>query len=250
MSSLLQSSLLMDLGSAGVLLALLLAGHALGDFVFQTRTMVLRKQETRWLASHIGEVTICHAVLLAPFLSWSAMLAAAAIGLAHWGIDWLKARVSEDESRALLYFALDQLAHLIVLVAAWWVLVQWGTPLWPTAQGFAYLIGAGAMTIAAYGFNVNGGAAIVALVSNRLASPGDDGKSPHGAGWTIGILERMLLLTFVLLGQWIPLGLIVAAKSLWSARSQESARGDAVLAGTLCSALIAVVSGLVIRILV
>jgi len=242
MPSLLQTNVLTGLGWYGVLLALLVAGHALGDFVFQTKTMVVRKQETRWLASHVLEVTLCHAVFLLPFLSWSTMLAAAAIGLAHGAIDWVKARApDDDEARALVYFALDQLAHLAVLVAAWFLLARLRPPMLPALEGYAEVVGAAAMVLAVYAFNCNGGAAVVALVLRKL---GDDDESSLRMGWTIGILERMLLLTLVLLGQWIALGLIVAAKLF------RSERGDSFLAGTLCSVLVAVVSGLVLRILV
>lgn len=66
-----------------------------------------------------------------------------------------------------------------------------------------------------------------------------------GAGSTIGYLERLLTLTFVLLGQYEALALILAAKSI--ARFQELKErkfAEYYLIGTLSSVLFAVLVGI------
>ena len=45
---------------------LLLAGHLLGDFVFQSDALIARKQTLRGLADHVAIVTVLTLLMLAP----------------------------------------------------------------------------------------------------------------------------------------------------------------------------------------
>ncbi len=65
-------------------------------------------------------------------------------------------------------------------------------------------------------------------------------------GMMIGRLERALVLTLVLFGQWGALGLVLAAKSIARFRELESQGfSDYYLIGTLWSILIAVVTAII-----
>lgn len=67
-------------------------------------------------------------------------------------------------------------------------------------------------------------------------------------GRTIGALERAIALTFVLLGQYGALGLIVAAKSLARFKALEDREfAEYFLIGTLASLLLALAGGLGLR---
>lgn len=67
-------------------------------------------------------------------------------------------------------------------------------------------------------------------------------------GRVIGILERALALTFVLLGEYGALGLIVAAKSLARFKALEDREfAEYFLIGTLASLLLALVGGEALR---
>ena len=64
------------------------------------------------------------------------------------------------------------------------------------------------------------------------------------SGMLIGSMERFLVLTFILVGNYEAAGLTVAAKSLLRFKDDEGLRTEYVLVGTLLSISVAVVSAL------
>jgi hypothetical protein len=70
------------------------------------------------------------------------------------------------------------------------------------------------------------------------------------AGKYIGILERLLVFTFVVLGHWEAIGFLVAAKSVFRfgdlKESGNRKLTEYILIGTLLSFGIAVVAGIVV----
>jgi hypothetical protein len=67
-------------------------------------------------------------------------------------------------------------------------------------------------------------------------------------GRAIGILERAITLTFVLMGQYGALGLVIAAKSLARFKALEDREfAEYFLVGTLASLLLALVVGLAVK---
>jgi hypothetical protein len=67
-------------------------------------------------------------------------------------------------------------------------------------------------------------------------------------GRAIGVLERAMALTLVLLGQYGALGLVVAAKSLARFKALEDREfAEYFLVGTLASLLLALVAGLAVK---
>ncbi len=251
--------LLIGLGEKGTVLALLLCGHTLGDFVFQTDQMVRRKSENRWLAAHALQVTVLQGLLLLPFTSLPmhlVLLVLAGIGFSHLLIDHLKVHHGKRLS-PFSGFALDQALHLLVVLGAWLVLTSQAAHslLSATFSPHSSTLASVAIVLAAYGFNLNGSGAIIgALLENYKLSPGE---GQEGAairlrmGRMIGILERMLVLTLVLIDQWSALGLILAAKSLARFKDLEQRNfSEYYLIGTLSSVLLAIVSGLIVKILI
>jgi hypothetical protein len=70
-------------------------------------------------------------------------------------------------------------------------------------------------------------------------------------GRKIGILERYLILTLILINQWEAIGLILAAKSLARFKELEDRRfSEYYLIGTLLSVLLALATGLLIQVLI
>ena len=82
---------------AGALLALLIGGHMLADFVLQTQRMSERKRTSfGTLLAHVAIVAVAQFAFLLPVwrLGWLALVIAAA----HLPIDWVRGRL-EEESR-------------------------------------------------------------------------------------------------------------------------------------------------------
>jgi hypothetical protein len=231
--------------------ALLLCGHLLADFVFQTRAMVEGKRARGlWLLAHGLEVFVVQALVLLPFCPAPTfgLLAVTAIAATHMLIDRLKVVLERRQGPRLRWFALDQSLHLAVLVAVLWA--------WPRGSAQAPLFEADprivwwALIAGIYGFNVNGGSAVVTAVlwGLRRAQGSDEPRGALQAGRTIGILERMLVLTLVLLEQWSAIGFVFTAKSVARFKELENrAFSEAYLVGTLTSLLVAGASGLLLR---
>lgn len=91
----------------------------------------------------------------------------------------------------------------------------------------------------------------------RASDPGQDGQVPGGrvtsppaarVGATIGVLERLLIVTFVLVGAESAIGLVVAAKTIARFRQLDDRDfAEYYLLGTLASVSVAIVTGLVAR---
>jgi len=238
--------------AGGTLWVLLVAGHVLADFGFQTRRMVDGKDRLGWLALHAALVALVQAAVALPFLSLRAVPLVLGLAVAHVVIDRLKAAAARPS--ALGPFLADQAAHFAVLLAVWilWTPASvWPAPLYPLFEALLEPWALVAVLAAAYAFNGHGGAAIVAAVLDRhqLDEVTDDiTEEERSRGRTIGILERVILLTLVIVGQWGALGFVIAAKSI--ARFKDLDQRDfseRYLIGTLTSVAVAIASGLAVR---
>ena len=80
------------------------------------------------------------------------------------------------------------------------------------------------------------------------SSPDNKTANVH-AGAMIGILERWLILIFLLAGQYEPIGFLVAAKSIIRYKEADTSTTEYVLTGTLFSIALAVICGVLIFLL-
>lgn len=235
--------------------AALLFAHTLADFVFQTNRMAASKQKPLVLALHFAAV---YATLVAA--TGSVHLALLALALVHIGIDLGKlALTSTLQGRhALALFLGDQALHLASLVAlALWLPELWSGGLWASGSVTgpdAGLLGTGLWAAAS---PLPPLPALMALVSGLILATSAGGfavgllmqpfaerlpaevtaESLPGAGRVIGLLERGLIFTLVLLGQPEGVGLLMAAKSIlrFGAVKDDRALSEYVIIGTLAS---------------
>ncbi|EKY29922.1 hypothetical protein HMPREF0185_00920 [Brevundimonas diminuta 470-4] len=204
---------------------LLLAGHLLGDFVFQSDALIARKQTLRGLADHVAIVTVLTLLMLAP-TRLSILGPVAIMAASHFAMDWLKVHRLGDR---LWAFGLDQAVHIAVLVGlavAWPAMASqslWGLQPSPVqVQIYAALAVLCGGVVAVW----VGGVVIKKLVeplspagraANTLLTTGVASGPIVGmpnAGKYIGWLERGLTLTFILIGHPEGVGFLLAAKSI------------------------------------
>jgi hypothetical protein len=75
-------------GAPGELLPILLvAGHLIGDFAFQSEGMVGGKRKGRYLIPHVGLILLAHLLLLAPLLTWGLIGIVGGVAVLHGLID-------------------------------------------------------------------------------------------------------------------------------------------------------------------
>jgi len=77
-----------------------------------------------------------------------------------------------------------------------------------------------------------------------VSVPETEDKSGFNAGALIGDIERWLIILFVCMQHYEALGLLIAAKSIIRFSDKDTTKTEYVLAGTLLSIFIAVLSGL------
>lgn len=245
------SGWLTGLGPAGTALALLLVGHVLGDFVFQTDAMARSKHRVGPLLTHVGIVTVVHLLAFLPLLSLRTGLLVVGVGAGHLLVDAVSARLRHRSDGSELHlFVGDQLAHLIVILGAWALL---DASAWTGAPVAAALGGTGrlpwaalttaAVYVAAFAFAHVGGNTIVRGV---LPEPQpESGTDDLEVGYLIGTLERWIILLLGLAGLWEAVAIVVAVESIARFEElKERAFAEYFIVGTLTSVLVAI--GLVI----
>ena len=209
---------------------LLLAGHLLGDFVFQSDALIARKRTWRGLSEHVAIVTGLTVLVLAP-TQLSVLGPVAIMAASHFAMDWVKTHRLGDR---LWAFSLDQVVHVGVLVglsAAWPDMASqslWGLQPSPVqVQAYAAMavlcgaivaISVGGVVIKKLVEPLSPTTRAVSSLTAPVAPPPAPAAAPivgmPNAGKYIGWLERGLALTFILIGHPEGVGFLLAAKSI------------------------------------
>lgn len=233
------------------LFALIIA-HLVGDFLLQPRRWVEARQRDKARAGVLYLHAGVHGLLALAVLVVAGIdpLAAAAwsvtIAASHALIDLGKAHL---DPRRLCWFLLDQALHLAVLVGVWLASLGSLAPLAATADwlarpevmahGLAYLLVTRPMAIA------------IALAMRPWSEEVTDPGTLVAAGARIGMLERLLVLTLVLLDELTAVGFLLTAKSVLRFGDLRARRDrkltEYVLLGTLLSVTATLALGLAVR---
>ncbi len=228
------------------LLALLVAGHCIGDF--GPRWRGADDGTLSVLLAHVVLVVAVHLVVVLPFISLELAAVVLAIGLLHALIDGSKTRAAGLDRESAPLLVIDQVAHLAVIAAAWLVLIELiGAPRLTVPPSWLELWVTASIVVAAFAANAAGGSVLVRIVLGPLDRDAQSrGRSGHdGAGRLIGILERTITLILILAGQWAAMALLATAKSVArfdDLKDREFA--EYYLVGTLTSLLVAILIGL------
>lgn len=236
----------------------ILLSHLFGDYILQWDTL------SRWKGEALGGVLVHGAVVLAvtwlfslPFdLTWWPW--ALFIGLTHTLIDGLelplrkRLALSNSGTAAMIFLVVDQLLHLTIISFA---LVQSGYLELPSLSAdilaaltnnrlLTYFLGYAFLTMPAW-------ILVEFLVYGLIKGTAPD-FSQAVKNKYISILERGLIATFVVLGQFILVPLVAAPRVLleWNQleRSQpDNQRSRLFVAELLASVTVAVVIGLGLR---
>lgn len=218
--------------------------HTISDFYLQNDKSCADKAQNGFkspkLYIHVLITFVCAWLLSFSFNFWWVALIIAAT---HLLFDALKCYASKCK----YFFFIDQLLHLIVIVAACYL---WNRDLPDCVSGLgeeyiALLLG---FLVCLKPSNI-----IIKEIfkaANIKVDKGSDdnntGDLPN-AGKLIGIVERLLSFVFVLLGQYEAVGFIIAAKSLLRFAEGDKAKSEYVLIGTLLSFTMAIFVGVAIK---
>lgn len=158
------------------------------------------------------------------------------------------------KSDTVWIFLLDQFCHLITLIIAWsfftdqldsWV--SWGTNLYADQKILVLIAGYLIVTLPT--------SKVILSLINKWSLQNDANQnldeSLKGGGKIIGILERVLIFTFVCLNQYEAIGFLLAAKSVFRfgdlTQAKDQRRTEYILIGTLLSFSLAIFIGIAVK---
>lgn len=225
----------------GVVLIQLLLAHIISDFVLQTKTMVTNK---KWISAtmllHIAIVYISTA------LCTGLWLPAIVVAVIHYVVDGIKVTAGTQKwGTELKLFLIDQALHLITIVLIW----AWYFNLFDKLGTVAQLPLSNytiSLLVLGYFIIIWPVAYIIDFALQLMIQ--ENTANNENIGKLIGIFERIIILTFVLLGQYEAIGFLITGKSILRfAGSNEPTKSEYVLLGTMLSYGICIVFGIVLK---
>ncbi|WP_306455289.1 DUF3307 domain-containing protein [Winogradskyella pacifica] len=227
-----------------LLILKLFLAHLIGDFFLQPLKWVKHKENKKlksvWLYVHVA----VHVVLMFVFV-WdlSYTLLILGIGLLHLIIDGLKLILQRKKTKRL-YFLLDQLFHIISIVGL-------TALLYVDDFDFSIILDAQLLLLViCVAFLTKPTSIIMKTIFSKwnISKLTKDNESLKDAGTYIGVLERLLVFVFVILGHWEAVGFLITAKSVFRfgdlTASKERKLTEYILIGTLISFGIAILTSL------
>ncbi len=237
------------------LLLWLVLGHVIADFYLQPMSWVHDRNNRHFKSTKVVWHSLVHGVLafiaLAVWqhyydfgVSGAAFGYATLITISHYFIDIGKSY----SSKGVIPFLLDQLAHLFVILL---ITLNLSEPLYVSEQLLSFISTPSNLIIGiGYLLVLTPASVMIRMLLERWAYMGNEEESLPQAGNLIGQLERVLLLTCILIDSWAAVGFILAAKSVFRfgdlTASKDRKLTEYVMLGTLVSILVTLsVAGLI-----
>jgi len=221
----------------------LVLAHLIGDFVLQPTRWVLHKQSNKIKSKFLyGHVLLHFALYMLLLWDLSLWKIALTVTVAHFGIDVLKLYTNEWFKSKSVPFFIDQVLHILVIYCCAFYTDLYAHTLSLFENLDWYLVTA--IVFVTYPAAIIMGM-ILEGMSNQIET---DHKSLPNAGKYIGIIERLFVLIFIVLGRWEVIGLLIAAKSVFRFNDLKERNNrkltEYILIGTLVSFGLAILAGL------
>ena len=211
--------------------------------MLQPLNWVLHKQSHKMASKYLYLHVLLH-FLLYLILLWDLSLwkIALIIALGHYCIDLLKLYTDKFFKTKSVPFFIDQALHVIVIYCC----VFYKNLYEHTSNLFQHLDW---YLITAIVFVTYPAAIIMGKILEPMSEQIEtDHKSLPNAGKYIGIIERLFVLIFIVIGRWEVIGLLIAAKSVFRFNDLKERNNrkltEYILIGTLVSFGLAILTGL------
>lgn len=222
----------------------LLLAHLIGDFLLQPTRWVVHKEankiKSKYLYLHILLHFVLTMILLWDIKYWKLALI---IAISHYVIDLGKLYVTQRFKLKSIIFFIDQFLHLAVLFLVAYQ-GKWLEQItlffreldWPLVTAIVFVTFPASI-----------------IMGKLLEAMGDkieiDHKSLPNAGKYIGIIERLFVFLFIILGRWEAIGLLIGAKSVFRFNDLKESNNrkltEYILIGTLLSFGLAIITGII-----
>ncbi|MCW3119716.1 MAG: hypothetical protein JWM28_3798 [Chitinophagaceae bacterium] len=225
----------------------LLLAHLLTDFLLQPTRWVKEKNNKHFSSGYLYLHTVLTALLAWIFTGWMYWQTALIIFTTHTLIDGWKSYQPDK----VKYFLIDQFLHLLVIMSCWWFSfydIPQLKQLWIHLNSDNNLW----IIVTAVVFLVWPSAIMIGQLTKKWREQLVDSETLGNAGKWIGIVERILILIFVLRSQYEVIGLLMAAKGLlrFNENNRPEIKTEYLLIGTLISISLAIITGLTVNYLI
>tara|TARA_R110002049_G_scaffold99496_3_gene242330 strand:+ start:2528 stop:3226 length:699 start_codon:yes stop_codon:yes gene_type:complete len=227
-----------------ILFTKLLLAHLLGDFLFQPTKWVVHKEVNKVASKYLYLHILIH-FGITMLLLWDLKLWrwGVIIALSHYFIDLSKIYANSYFKNKSIPFFIDQALHLVVLYCCAFSSDLLGNTIgllkeinWPLVTAIVFVSYPSSIIMAK----------LLEGMSDRIEL---DHKSLPNAGKYIGIIERLFVLVFIILGRWEAIGLLITAKSVFRFNDLKESNSrkltEYILIGTLLSFGLAIIAGLI-----
>lgn len=227
------------------LLLRLIVAHLLTDFVLQPAAWVNQKKQKKHRSGKLYLHVLIAGVTAYLFSGlWDNWWLPLVIIISHFFIDLWKL----NRPGNLTYFLLDQLFHILVMIALWigisFDLHTVWTYLAALAQNTKFWLLVTGYVLVTWPLGY-----IIGMATEKWREAAEANKEGLAkAGVWIGFFERLLILTFIISNQFAAVGFLIAAKSIlrFSDKENTQKKTEYVLIGTLMSFAAAAIIGIVI----
>ncbi len=219
--------------------------HLIGDFFLQPEKWVIHKETHKWKSPWLYIHILIHFLLLClATINQFRLEPILFICISHLLIDLSKISYQNENNKSK-WFLVDQALHLIVLVLVWFVFYGNGNTISTIYNNRTITIGATILFLTMPTSH---------LIKNLIAPWTIVAKeilptTLNNSGRYIGILERLLILIFILNNHWEGVGFLLTAKSVFRfgdvKEAKEMKLTEYFLIGTLLSFGIAILISLI-----
>lgn len=224
----------------------LLLAHLLTDFILQPASWVRSRKAGHFTSPHLYLHGLVTGAMAWWFMGWDYWLVAVIILITHITIDGWKS-YRPDGAR---YFLIDQALHLLVIGGCWlasFFQVDALATSWSRIDhnGHAWLIIASAVFLTAPA------GILIGQLTRGWREKIDHPETLANAGKWIGMIERIIVLVLVMLGQFSAISLLIAAKGIirFNEKDRPEVKTEYLVIGTLMSIGIAIITGVILKIL-
>ena len=227
-----------------ILLTKLFLAHLIGDFLLQPKRWVIHKEANKIRSKYLYAHIVVH-FFVTMLLLWNTdyWQLALVIAISHYFIDLAKLYIDPLFKTRAIPFFIDQFLHLGIL----YVCAFYGNVLGQTLDIFNKMDWPLVTSVVFLSFPT---AIIMSKLLEGMSEKIElDHKSLPNAGTYIGILERLFVLVFIILGRWEAIGLLITAKSVFRFNDLKESNNrkltEYILIGTLLSFGISIITGIV-----
>ena len=227
-----------------ILFIKLLLAHLIGDFLLQPLKWVLHKEANKIASKYLYlHIALHFGVTMLILWDLNYWYLALIIAGSHYFIDLAKLYTTPLFKNTAIPFFIDQFLHIVVLYCCVYYDNLWGHTQeifqqldWPLITAMVFVSFPSAIIMSK----------LLEKMSDQISL---DHKSLPNAGKYIGIIERLFVLLFIILGRWEAIGLLITAKSVFRFNDLKESNNrkltEYILIGTLLSFGLAILSGII-----